>query len=173
MIERFALHSHYESGGQESLPQGWSAVIQSTTMTVPLTLFPLFYGWLFHIQVVQSGHLLAACCVIVASGMGHLVLYGVKNRFSGLRAKIAPLNSQPSLWRGLGMEGIYAVVHFSTIVMTYLFVLKMYSHRSVTKHRNFDACIRINVAPRSYNVHLSEVSRFVDQQNDNWAERCR
>jgi hypothetical protein len=130
LAERLVFHSNYESGGHESLPQGWSAVIQSATMTVPLTLFPLLYGWLFHIQVVQSGHFLASCCAIVASALGHLVLYGVKDRFSGLRAKIAPLNSTPSLWSGLKMEAIYAAVHFCSIVMTYLFVLDMYSHRS-------------------------------------------
>lgn len=132
LAERLVFHSNYESGGHESLPQGWAAVIQSTTMTVPLTVFPLLYGWLFHIQVVQSGHLLASCCAICVSALGHLVLYGVKGGFSGLRAKIAPLNSIPSLWRGLGMEAVYAAVHFISIVMAYLLVLRMYSDRSVT-----------------------------------------
>ena len=54
-IERIAGW-HHHAGGSESLPEGWSAVVQSATITIPLATFPPLYGYLLHEPIVQRGH---------------------------------------------------------------------------------------------------------------------
>jgi hypothetical protein len=113
------------AGGRRTLPEGWSAVIQSATITIPLATLPLLYGWLFHIQLVPQGHAFAACSMIVAAAIGHLILYGVESfKLPGLRRMIFPLNSPANLRRALGMESIYAVIHFGSIVLIYRYALE-------------------------------------------------
>jgi hypothetical protein len=123
-IERIAGWRH-RAGGRRSLPEGWSAVIQSATITIPLATLPLLYGWLFHIQLVPPGHALATGSMIVAAAIGHLILYGVQLRnLPGLKRMIFPLNSPAHLGRALGMESIYAVIHFGSIVLIYRYALE-------------------------------------------------
>ena len=65
------------AGGASSMPQGWSAVTLSASMTVPLVLLPPLYARLIHKQVVPPGHALAACCVTsVGSRRPHISLWG-------------------------------------------------------------------------------------------------
>ncbi len=121
------------SGGGESLPEGWSAVVQSATITIPLAAFPPLYGYLFHEPIVPRGHALASCCMIAAAAVGHLVLYGVKSlKIPGLKRMIYPLNSPANLRRALKMELIYAVIHFSSIVLTYRLALQFQGVQSST-----------------------------------------
>ena len=123
-IERIAGWRH-RAGGRRSLPEGWSAVIQSATITIPLATFPILYGLLFHIQLLPPGHIIAACSMIVAAAIGHLILYGIQSRsLPGLKRMIFPLNSPAHLGRALGMESIYAVIHFGSIVLVYRYTLE-------------------------------------------------
>lgn len=123
--ERIAGWRH-RAGGRRSLPEGWSAVIQSATITIPLATLPLLYGWLFHLQLVPPGHAFAACSMIVAAAIGHLILYGVQSRnLPGLKRTIFPLNSPANLRRALAMGSIYAVVHFGSIVLIYRYALEL------------------------------------------------
>ena len=123
-IERIAGWRR-RAGGRRSLPEGWSAVIQSATITIPLATLPLLYGWFFHIQLVPPGHTLAACSMIVAAAIGHLFLYGIQSRnLPGLKRIIFPLNSPANLGRALWMELIYAAIHFGSIVLIYRYVLE-------------------------------------------------
>ena len=114
---------HFRGGGGTSLPQGWSAVVLSLTMTIPLVVFPLLYERLAHASIVLPGHWLAGCFIIVGSAFGHLLLYGSRAvQFPGFRNLIFPLGVFE--WRrALSMESIYAVVHFSSIVLLYRVVV--------------------------------------------------
>ncbi len=114
------FHWHFGAGGGTSLPQGWSAVLLSATMTVPLVLLPPLYAWLTHGGFVPRGHLLASCFVVVCAAIAHIILYGAKPiRFIGLKNLIFPLGSPPNRLRALQMESIYAIMHFGSIVLIY------------------------------------------------------
>jgi hypothetical protein len=118
----------HRAGGRRSLPEGWSAVLQSLTITIPLATLPTLFSWLFHIQIVPHGHLIASCCMIAAAAIGHLILYGVTSlKILGFRRMVFPLKSPPNLPHALTMELIYAVIHFSSIVLIYRFVLELES----------------------------------------------
>jgi hypothetical protein len=126
LVEKKILHRSYHEGSVNALPQGWSAILLSATMTIPLVLLPPLYGSLIGIRVVQSGQVIASCAVIAGAAIGHLLLYGVEViDFSGIRRMIFPADST-SLWRALVMELTYAIVHFGSIVVIYRFVLKVY-----------------------------------------------
>jgi hypothetical protein len=114
-------------GGGASLPQGLSAVVLSLTMTIPLIVVPALYERLFHTGIVCPGHWLGGALILVFSAFGHLILYGSKTvQFVGLRNLIFPLDA--SVWyRALPMELIYAVVHFSSIVLLYRVVVGAHS----------------------------------------------
>jgi hypothetical protein len=89
-------------------------------MTVPLALAPVVYGLFFHIPVVQSKHLFASCMAVVGASLGHLALYGIKAiRFPGLKPMIFPLSIKSGILRPLTMEAVFAVIHFSSIVLIY------------------------------------------------------
>jgi hypothetical protein len=115
---------NFGGGGGSSLPHGWSAAILSVTMTVPLVAFPLAYERLAHTPMVLPGHWLAGCFIVVFAALGHIFLYGTKrNQLSGVRNVLFPLGS--SDWRReLLMESIYAVTHFSSIVLIYRVVIQ-------------------------------------------------
>jgi hypothetical protein len=122
LIER-GFHWKFGGGGT-SLPQGWSAVVLSATMTVPLVLLPPLYSRVTHIQMVLPGHVLAACLVVISAAVGHLFLYGAKSlRFPGIRNLVFPLGSGPNRGRAIAMESIYALTHFSSIVLIYRVVV--------------------------------------------------
>lgn len=124
-IEKLSGWRH-GAGGRRSLPEGWSALIQSATITIPLATLPLLYGWVFHIQLVPPDHALAACSMIAAAAIGHLIIYGIKSfDVPGLRRMIMPLNSPANLRRALAMELIYAVIHFGSIVLIYRYALEL------------------------------------------------
>lgn len=118
------FHWNFQAGGHGALPEGWSAIAQSATVTLPLILLPPLYAQLLHVQIVPAGHALASCTIVVCAALGHLVLYGSQAiKLPGLRPWILPLNSLANRRRGLAMEAIYGVVHFSSIVLAYRYVI--------------------------------------------------
>lgn len=124
--ERVAGWNHHE-GPTGLLPQGWSAVVLSLTMTVPLVALPPLYGALFHTTIVYTGHALAGVCVIVAAAFAHFIAYGSKSvGFPGLKRLVFPQDST-SVVRALSMEAIYAVLHFGSIVLVYRLVQREYA----------------------------------------------
>lgn len=116
----------FRAGSGRSLPEGWSAVVLSMTVTLPLATMPLIYTRIFQTQVVQHGHTLASCCMIAGGAFGHLILYGVDGlNIRGLKRKVFPLNIRANKLRVLAMELIFAIIHFSSIVLTYRFALEI------------------------------------------------
>jgi hypothetical protein len=110
-------------GEGTSLPQGFSAVILSLTMTVPLIVVPPLYEHLFHTSIISPRHWLGGALIVLFSAFGHLILYGSKTvQFVGLRNLIFPLGVS-EWYRALPMELIYAVMHFSSIVLLYRVVV--------------------------------------------------
>lgn len=116
--QKFLLRKNYHAGGGTSLPHGWTAILLSMTMTVPLALAPVLYGQLSHSQIVQTGHLFASCLVVITGVVGHLALYGIAG-FRGFKPIIFPLNMKSGPVRPLVMEAVFAVVHFCSIVLVY------------------------------------------------------
>ncbi len=105
------------------LPQGFSAVVLSLTMTAPLIFGPPLYEHLFRTRVIVSRHWVGGALIMVFSALGHLILYGSKTiQFVGFRNLISPLGI-PGGYRALPMELIYALVHFSSIVIVYRIVV--------------------------------------------------
>jgi serine/threonine protein kinase len=110
-------------GGGASLPQGLSAVTLSLTMTVPLIVVPSVFERVFHTSIISPRHWIGGALIVVFSAFGHLILYGSKTiQFVGLRNLIFPLDIS-EWYRALPMELIYAVVHFSSIVLLYRVVV--------------------------------------------------
>jgi len=76
----------YGAGGGDSLPQGVSAVVLSTTVTIPLVLVPPIYQRSVGTQFLGSGHFIAGAGVILAGVLAHCLIYGTEAvRFPGLR----------------------------------------------------------------------------------------
>ena len=112
----------FGAGGGNSLPAGWQAAILSLTLTVPLTFLPPQYQWLTGHQMVSSTHYTACMAVISASIIGHILLYGTRLRFlrfPGLKNLVYPLGAPLNFWRAICMEGLFAIVHFTSIALVY------------------------------------------------------
>jgi DNA-binding winged helix-turn-helix (wHTH) protein len=125
------------------LPQGFSAVVLSLTMTVPLIFGPPLYEHLFRTRIIFSRHWLGGALIVVFSALGHLILYGSKTiQFVGLRNLISPLGI-PGEYRALPMELIYAAVHFSSIVLVYRIMVDSQSRRVTMRSLGptFIACL--------------------------------
>ena len=121
-LVQWVFHWSYKEG--ESLPHGGAAVALSLTMTVPLVCVPPLYGRLAHIRIAPSGYWIAASFVVAAAALGHLLLYGLTaRRLRGLRNIIFPLDSPPRRFRAVCMEFVYALIHFSSIVLIYRLVI--------------------------------------------------
>jgi len=142
----------YKEG--ESLPQGWHAIVLSLTLTVPLVVLPPLYARLAHEPLIPQRYLPASLFVLVASAIGHLVLYGTDTRyFIGVRNIIFPVGSFPSRIRAFSSEIAYALVHFGSIVLVY---------RVVTESRlgPLDATVFVPVLTSAL-VWLSSVCIFI------------
>jgi len=114
------FHWNFGAGGGDSLPSGWSAVILSLTMTIPLVCLPPLYAWFMHSQLVLPGHVFASFCVVGSAASAHIFLYGAKSiNFPGIKNIIFPLNSTVNWRRALLMESVYAAAHFSSVVLVY------------------------------------------------------
>lgn len=112
----------FGAGGGSSLPKGWAAVLLSATMTVPLIVLPALYGRLADTTILPPSHWVAGGCIVIFSAVGHVLIYGAKAfHLAGWRNSVFPLNMRD--WhRALLMELVYALTHFSSIVLLYRFV---------------------------------------------------
>lgn len=110
----------FRAGGGSSLPHGWSSVTLSATMTVPLVVVPPIYSRIFNVQMAPPRHLFAGGVIIGCAAAAHLFLYGSKRiGFPGIRNLLQPIGAALNWRRAIGMEGIYATVHFGSIVLIY------------------------------------------------------
>jgi hypothetical protein len=124
LLSERLFHWKFHAGGG-ALPQGWSAVALSLTMTIPLVVVPPLYSRMAHVTIVQLGHPVAACFVIIVAAVGHVFLYGANLiEFKGIRNVVMPLSAVPSRGRAFGMECIYAATHFSSIALVYRVIVQ-------------------------------------------------
>jgi hypothetical protein len=115
----------FGAGGGTSLPEGRSAVVLSATMTIPLVLLPSLYTRLTHQSLLVADHKLAAWFVVFFAAIGHIFLYGAKAlKFPGMRSLISPLHSRRPWKDAIFMEFVYAVTHFSSIVLVYRLIVR-------------------------------------------------
>ena len=110
----------YEAGGQGKLPSGFSAFVLSLTLTVPLSLAPIFYQIYSGLKIVHPGHFAGSMLMISGGAIGHLIMYGVKSLgFRGVRAYLMPPIGNVGIVRAVFTELVYAFVYFSLIVIPY------------------------------------------------------
>jgi hypothetical protein len=124
--DKWIFKWNYGAGGGESLPSGWSAVVLSLSVTLPLALVPFLYQRITGIQVaLLPTHWEAMLVVVVTGAVGHLVMYGAKS--NGVLQRFAPMGEYRSFDSGLLLEAIYSIVLFGCIVLPYRFVLNSHA----------------------------------------------
>lgn len=120
---------HYGSGGEGKLPSGFSAIVQSLTLTFPLSVVPLFYQIIFHERIIfMPGHLLGSILMMLGGIIGFILMYGVPSvGFSGFRSHLMPPVGNVGILRAITTETVYAIVYFSLIVVPYNIGLNLIS----------------------------------------------
>jgi hypothetical protein len=122
IADHWVFRWNYGGGGNFTMPTGWSAVVLSLSVTLPLAFVPLFYGYISGIRVViLPQHWKAMALVIVLGAIGHLIMYGTNA--NGIRQWLSPNGEYPSWQSGLLLEAIYTLIYFSAIVLPYRLVV--------------------------------------------------
>src|SRR5207253_6719224 len=64
----------YGAGGGDVLPAGWSAIVLSLSVTLPLALIPFLYQTVTHVRVLLPFHWRAMFLVILLGAAAHLLV---------------------------------------------------------------------------------------------------
>jgi hypothetical protein len=116
---RFGGGGNVDEEDYVNLPTGFSAIILSATLTIPLLIAPILYELITKKKILLSNHWIAGVAVILGSAVGHLVIYGIKSPgFKGLRRLIMPKLTK-NLKTALFFEFICAIVYFTCIALVY------------------------------------------------------
>jgi hypothetical protein len=114
----------FGAGGGDKEPSGWSAVVLSLSITLPLAIVPYVYGRVTRDPVIHPLHWKAMIVVIMLGAGAHLLLYGTRSvRPNGLRHWIVPSRQRPSFASGLLLELVYSITYFSIIVLPYRIIV--------------------------------------------------
>jgi hypothetical protein len=122
------FHWNFGSGGGDSLPTGWSAVVLSLSVTLPLALVPVIYQWIRGIRFVSPFHWQASLLMVCLGVVSHLVMYGTNA--NGIRQRYARTGEYANLNVAVLLEFIYSVVYFFLIVLPYRIVAQPGEHAS-------------------------------------------
>lgn len=110
----------YGAGANDTPPSGWSAVVLSLSMTLPLTFVPFLYQKATKITVVSPLHWRAMLFVVLLGAGSHLLMYGATSEIpNGLRQRIAPAGKHTPFASALLLEVVYSVSYFGFIVPPY------------------------------------------------------
>ena len=102
------------------LPSGFSAVVLSLSVTIPLAVVPYIYQNITGSIILPTKHWQAVPVLLVCGALGHVVLYGWKRETpNGLRNRIMPATKKVAWTRALEMEAVYAAIHFSVLLVPY------------------------------------------------------
>ena len=110
----------YGSGGGDSLPTGWSAIVLSLSATLPVVLIPPFYQAVTRINVLPPFHWRASIIMIFLGIFSHLLMYGTSS--NGIRQRYAPTGDYSTFYIAVLLEAIYTTVYFGFIVFPYRFI---------------------------------------------------
>jgi hypothetical protein len=115
----------YGAGGNQTVPFGWSAVVLSLCMTLPLAFVPLLYQKLSGVPLLLPSHWRAIFVVILLAAGGHLLIYGTESKVAnGLRQRIIPARKHIPFASALLMEVVYSITYFGFIVLPYRMIVK-------------------------------------------------
>jgi hypothetical protein len=112
----------YGAGGGDVLPAGWSAIVLSLSVTLPLALIPFLYQTVTHVKVLLPSHWRAMFLVILLGAAAHLLVYGIGS-VPGIRQRMAPLGEETPFKRALEAEALYVITYFGLIVLPYRLVV--------------------------------------------------
>lgn len=114
----------YGAGGGDRLASGWSAVILSLSMTVPLAIIPFLYQRLTGVHLLLPMHWRAIVLVMVIAVGCHLLIYGTsKHKPNGLRERIAPSGENTRFSAGLLVGATSTVLFVGVLVLAYRLVV--------------------------------------------------
>jgi hypothetical protein len=114
----------FGSGGGHSLPQGWSSIVLSLCLTIPLAVIPAASQAIIGTEIVLPAHWKGAFAVIFSASLGNLVLHGISPKiYDGLRRFSMSGENSLTLDRAVGMEAIYSIVHMTSIVLVYRLIV--------------------------------------------------
>lgn len=123
----------FGGGGKRLLPQGWSAVALSLSLTLPLVILPLPYQRATGLLLIGSlrSHWEGAGVVVLAGVITHLLMYGTGKSFVGVRTQVMPPRKRTTAWRrAVIMELIFSLVYFTSFVLPYRVIVEG-SHASL------------------------------------------
>jgi hypothetical protein len=126
IAEKVILHTQH-GPGIGGLPKGLEAIALSLATTLPLTFIPWLWQFFTSTRILFPGHFQACAAMIVAAGLGHIILYGTKKPpVKGIRFILFPPEMEfPDWWTATRMEFVYALVHFFSTVFVYQIVLHL------------------------------------------------
>ncbi len=124
LVERLFGWS-YGAGGRGELPQGWSAVALSLTVTIPLAVMPSVYQAVASQTVLLPRHWRAVPALVLLGLAAHLLMYGTGPKlFRGFSRIIAPPGVTTSLNAGVTRQLVYSAVYFLLIVFPYRVIVQ-------------------------------------------------
>ena len=118
------FHWDYGGGSKGKFPAGWSAVVLSLCVTLPLAIVPYAFERFTGTLVLPPMHWRAMLIVVASAAVCHLAIYGTDvERPNGLREKVVPRQQHAPFLRAVTMEAIYGIFFFGFMVLPYrLFV---------------------------------------------------
>lgn len=115
---------NYGAGGGDTLPSGWSAVVLSLSMTLPLASIPFLYQKVTRVSILLPLHWRAILLVILLGVGCHLLMYGTASKVpNGLRQRIAPAGEDTPFATGLLLEAVYSFGFIGLIVFPYRMIV--------------------------------------------------
>jgi hypothetical protein len=115
---------NYGAGGGDTEPSGWSAIVLSLSMTLPLAFVPFAYGKVVRVTVIHPLHWRAILFVVLLGAGAHLLMYGTKSRIpNGIRHRIVPSRQHPPFSSSLLLELVSSITYFVFIVLPYRIIV--------------------------------------------------
>ena len=115
----------FGAGGKRRLPQGWSAIALSLSVTLPLALLPLPYQRATGLLLIGEprSHWIGASVLVLAGVVSHLLMYGA-GQFPGVRRELMPPQKNSAWTRAIIMALIFALVYFTLFVLPYRAIIE-------------------------------------------------
>jgi len=91
VLAEWIRKTDYGAGGAGRMPAGWSAVVLSLTLTLPLGIVPVVYQRFTGVGIVYQLHWRAFFILVLLAAGCHLLIYGTDSeKPNGLRQRILP-----------------------------------------------------------------------------------
>jgi len=112
-----------DAGGDRAA-SGWSAVMLSLSLTIPLTFIPPLYQSITGVRVVTSQHWVGMVIVVLLNIGAHLIMFGTKAvKRNGLRDWFMPGKKRISFPRYMVEELVWTTLLFVLAVLPYRLIV--------------------------------------------------